>query len=563
MQRVSPNSGYIDCYGICIANSQKISITNSAVGGGQHAITTGGSYNGAVFAIPCREIFITNNSIYNENAGSWASIGFHPNTEYCIISGNTMGGIALVGGHMTVTNNIFKKQTNSDISISLSSLLNYNFVIEGNQMVGGISMLDMADLSSYPNITPYSKAETLSIKNNIGVGYCYMIGKHDAINAANAKIEIEGNSFTNTSDDYFGSNVPIRIANNEFFGRILVPYSNGIEFNDNRFAGASKLQFGVGNITGTLEDVSVKNNIFNDTDAWSITMSKSCDNLYVEGNVFKQYKALYLNTGLCQNVTIDHNIFAEEFSGNYYRGDCSKLYFGGQRFLNGELNTFDSHNDISAAINLPIKEVNIIYPKFGTTANRPSLPLMYKGYGYYDETISKQLFYAPAKLTQLLGLRHEANTSTPILTQNTLASGMYFVTTVRAGRHVLAFSKTNTATDIADIYNSDMMIVIDAAVSAAFETSIIAPDPNVYPYIYSYINATSIEVFRIYSAKGWVEADGATAGVLRSGTTAQRPTGGAIYVGYRYFDTTLGKPIFAKTISGDTVTWVDATGTTV
>jgi hypothetical protein len=57
--------------------------------------------------------------------------------------------------------------------------------------------------------------------------------------------------------------------------------------------------------------------------------------------------------------------------------------------------------------------------------------------------------------------------------------------------------------------------------------------------------------------------DGIPYDVKRSGTTAQRPTGGTIIVGYRYFDTTIGKPIYAKTINGDTVTWVDATGTTI
>ncbi len=48
-----------------------------------------------------------------------------------------------------------------------------------------------------------------------------------------------------------------------------------------------------------------------------------------------------------------------------------------------------------------------------------------------------------------------------------------------------------------------------------------------------------------------------------SGTTAQRPTADFIDVGFRYFDTTLGKPIFAKAISGSTITWVDATDTPV
>lgn len=42
-----------------------------------------------------------------------------------------------------------------------------------------------------------------------------------------------------------------------------------------------------------------------------------------------------------------------------------------------------------------------------------------------------------------------------------------------------------------------------------------------------------------------------------SGTTAQRPTA-ALYIGQRYYDTTLGKPIWVQSL-GPTV-WADATG---
>lgn len=44
----------------------------------------------------------------------------------------------------------------------------------------------------------------------------------------------------------------------------------------------------------------------------------------------------------------------------------------------------------------------------------------------------------------------------------------------------------------------------------------------------------------------------------RAGTTAARPT--TATVGFGYFDTTLGKPIWLKTAPS---TWVDATGLTV
>jgi hypothetical protein len=45
-----------------------------------------------------------------------------------------------------------------------------------------------------------------------------------------------------------------------------------------------------------------------------------------------------------------------------------------------------------------------------------------------------------------------------------------------------------------------------------------------------------------------------------SGPTSQRPV--ATYVGQFYFDTTLGIPIWAKTI-GNTTVWINASGATV
>lgn len=49
----------------------------------------------------------------------------------------------------------------------------------------------------------------------------------------------------------------------------------------------------------------------------------------------------------------------------------------------------------------------------------------------------------------------------------------------------------------------------------------------------------------------------------KTGTTAERPSLLPCNRTFQYFDTTLGKPIYAKTISGGVVTWVDATGATV
>lgn len=50
--------------------------------------------------------------------------------------------------------------------------------------------------------------------------------------------------------------------------------------------------------------------------------------------------------------------------------------------------------------------------------------------------------------------------------------------------------------------------------------------------------------------------------IAESGPTTSRPTDANLKVGQPYFDTTLGKPIWLKTI-GPPQVWVDATGTPV
>lgn len=50
--------------------------------------------------------------------------------------------------------------------------------------------------------------------------------------------------------------------------------------------------------------------------------------------------------------------------------------------------------------------------------------------------------------------------------------------------------------------------------------------------------------------------------VQESGITANRPTK-LMWVGRRYYDTTIGKPVYASAISGVTITWKDATGAVV
>lgn len=51
--------------------------------------------------------------------------------------------------------------------------------------------------------------------------------------------------------------------------------------------------------------------------------------------------------------------------------------------------------------------------------------------------------------------------------------------------------------------------------------------------------------------------------IVPSGLTSARPSYSGIPIGFMYLDTTLGKPIFVKAVSGNSITWIDATGTVV
>ncbi len=84
--------------------------------------------------------------------------------------------------------------------------------------------------------------------------------------------------------------------------------------------------------------------------------------------------------------------------------------------------------------------------------------------------------------------------------------------------------------------------------------------PSGYPKGFLFFNTTdNVPVWG--TGHRWVRGDGFTL-AARSGATADRPTTlKPADVGFQFLDTTLGKPIYAKSItSGGVVTWVDAAG---
>ena len=114
----------------------------------------------------------------------------------------------------------------------------------------------------------------------------------------------------------------------------------------------------------------------------------------------------------------------------------------------------------------------------------------------------------------------------------------------------------------------DTVVVFDSSLSNP--TVFDAPDSAVYPYIFLSLKLPSSYERTFYIdkvCKKWVEADGAKAGVPRSGTFAAKPSAADIYVGFRYFctdmQTTEGETDGIEIIHKGSDVWVDALGRTV
>ena len=143
---------------------------------------------------------------------------------------------------------------------------------------------------------------------------------------------------------------------------------------------------------------------------------------------------------------------------------------------------------------------------------------------------------------------------------NTLTKDVLYEAVINASKTTAYFSKVDS-----NPTDGDLVELCPSTTSGESINIINAVDPVVYPYIYLVNQHTSYQrQLYVYNIIEWCETDGAAAGVSRSGN-GNRPNGSDIYVGFMYFDTSSGinKPIYASAISGDTVTWVDATGATV
>lgn len=121
-------------------------------------------------------------------------------------------------------------------------------------------------------------------------------------------------------------------------------------------------------------------------------------------------------------------------------------------------------------------------------------------------------------------------------------------------------------------WNGEAWVKADGSLyyEAKYGSTTARPASGSIPKGYCYFD-TSLNKPIWFDGTRWRDNKGYTAGITR-GTSDKRPQGEAaggilnIYdVGYQYYDTTLSKPIFAKSIGQNTgtVIWIDATGAEV
>ena len=175
----------------------------------------------------------------------------------------------------------------------------------------------------------------------------------------------------------------------------------------------------------------------------------------------------------------------------------------------------------------------------GATANRPSLDWGANGYQFYDTTIKRNIYSKMGKSvekTETVGAGSQS-TATVKTVENTLTEGRrYWVgySTKQSWGGKVSFRRAadSSAGEITILSNFN-----DNAKGTYFT----APSTTDFPYIYmsNKYDAAETVTFEV-PATSWIEDDGATAGVARSGDTASRPASADIYTGFEYFDTDLG-----------------------
>lgn len=189
----------------------------------------------------------------------------------------------------------------------------------------------------------------------------------------------------------------------------------------------------------------------------------------------------------------------------------------------------------------------------GTTSQRNNLTAVEDGYEFYDTTLDKKVFYT---FKEEFVISWTVAGKTTQYNQNPFVEGSYIKITVASTAQDIYLRLCENSDGTGASYTVTKQVITGETVFT-FD----APDASVYGYVELKIGTSSAKTYNVYQTlKYWAEADGAVAGVNRSGNSASRPIGSNIYVGFEYFDTSISP---ARPIYWNGTAWVDATGATV
>ena len=171
----------------------------------------------------------------------------------------------------------------------------------------------------------------------------------------------------------------------------------------------------------------------------------------------------------------------------------------------------------------------------GFTSQRPTLQASDFGLEYFDLDLGKDIHAGTKAKLFSKSLTYKGGSGDKYF--YALSAGSFYAKKTTNGGNISAWLAT---TD--DIGTATLLKLGEFNQSAPLFVDITATTLQTYSYILfknEYGSGNSFDYYQLDMSK-WVEEDGAVAGVLRSGATANRPASTDIYVGFEYFDTDLG-----------------------
>ena len=299
-------------------------------------------------------------------------------------------------------------------------------------------------------------------------------------------------------------------------------------------------------------------------------ISISGNYLKILNNTFRRkLNFISSNSIITNNIFESHITFDENNQNNIYSKNqflnANGLYYNAEMLEIKETNTVFRDNIINRRVNIDIasKNISLLNNVINVTTEYLTLTITSNAYIKNNKIINS--YVTPDYVVYF-----QPSSGNSIFAENTIESNcvksIIFVNEVTANKRIIIRDNFYVAESS-----------IPKLISGVVDTLIYKDyyNANKYNTLPDYTaNKAGMQGQCVYyngrpvywDGAAWKERDGATLDVKRNGVTADRPAGNTIYVGFQYFDSDLGKPIYASAIAAAspyTVTWVDATGVQV